>query len=118
MRVLVVEDEAALADAVAGGLRRSGMTVAVAYDGDDGFGEAISSRYDVLVVERDLPGMPGDDICRSITSATRTRVLMLSASISDSARAAGIRLGASDYVTKPFWFTDLLQRVRALGEPS
>jgi DNA-binding response OmpR family regulator len=117
MRVLVVDDEAALADAVARGLRRSGMTVDVAYDGEDGFGKAISSRYDVLVLDRDLPGMPGDDICRSITSGTGTRVLMLTASTSNNARAAGFRLGASDYVTKPFSFADLLQRVRALGEP-
>jgi DNA-binding response OmpR family regulator len=116
MRVLVVEDETALADAVARGLRRTGMNVDVAYDGDDGFGKASSSSYDVLVLDRDLPGMSGDDICRSITAGTRTRVLMLTASTSDAARATGFKLGASDYVTKPFAFADLVQRVRALGE--
>jgi DNA-binding response OmpR family regulator len=116
MRVLVVEDETALADAVARGLRRTGMNVDGAYDGDDGFGKASSSSYDVLVLDRDLPGMSGDDICRSITAGTRTRVLMLTASTSDAARATGFKLGASDYVTKPFAFADLVQRVRALGE--
>lgn len=115
VRVLVVEDEMDLADAVARGLRRHGMTVDVAYDGDDGFGKATSDSYDVLVLDRDLPGMSGDDICRSVTATLPTRVIMLTASISDDARASGLRLGASDYVTKPFVFSDLVQRVRALG---
>lgn len=115
VRVLVVEDETALADAVARGLRRYGMTVDVAYDGTDGYSMATSDAYDVLVLDRDLPGMSGDDICRSITAASVTRVLMLTASTSDAARAAGFELGASDYVTKPFGFTDLAERVRALA---
>jgi DNA-binding response OmpR family regulator len=115
VRVLVVEDETALADAVARGLRRLGMIVDVAYDGDEGFGKATADGYDVLVLDRDLPGMSGDDICRSITAGTPTRVLMLTASTTDAARATGFSLGASDYVTKPFEFADLVQRVRALG---
>lgn len=115
MRILVVEDEVHLADAVARGLRRQGMSVDVAYDGDDGFGMAIAAGYDVLVLDRDLPGMSGDDICRSITTRTLTRVLMLTASTSEDARVAGFRLGASDYVTKPFTFADLAQRIRALA---
>ena len=115
MRVLVVEDEVHLADAVARGLRRQGMTVDVAYDGDDGFGKAITAGYDVVVLDRDLPGMSGDDICRSVTAGTATRVLMLTASTSDDARASGFSLGASDYVTKPFAFADLVERVRSLG---
>lgn len=115
MRVLVVEDEVHLADAVARGLRRQGMSVDVAYDGDDGFGKAIGAGYDVVVLDRDLPGMSGDDICRSVTSETPTRVLMLTASTSDAARASGFSLGAADYVTKPFAFADLVERVRALG---
>lgn len=115
MRVLVVEDETDLADAVARGLRRQGIEVDVAYDGDEAFGKATTQAYDVLVLDRDLPGMSGDDICRTVTAQLPTRVLMLTASTSDSARAAGFGLGASDYVTKPFAFTDLVQRVRALG---
>jgi DNA-binding response OmpR family regulator len=115
VRVLVVEDEAPLADALARGLRRHGMSVDVAYDGDDGFGKAMFTSYDVLVLDRDLPGMSGDQICQTITTQTATRVLMLTASTSDQARAAGFNLGASDYVTKPFGFADLLNRVRALA---
>jgi DNA-binding response OmpR family regulator len=118
MRVLVVEDEAALADAVARGLRRKGMDVDVAYDGGDGFDKATTSRYDVLVLDRDLPGMSGDDICRAISSGTHTRVLMLTASTSDAARAVGFALGAADYVTKPFAFADLVSRIQALGGAS
>lgn len=118
MRVLVVEDEAPLADAVARGLRRQGMTVDVAYDGDDGFGKAIVDGYDIVVLDRDLPGMSGDEICRALTTQTPTRVLMLTASTSEAARASGFQLGASDYVTKPFVFADLVERVRALGQPS
>jgi DNA-binding response OmpR family regulator len=91
------------------------MNVDVAYDGDDGFGKAIVAPYDVLVLDRDLPGMSGDEICRAITTQTATRVLMLTASSSDAARAAGFQLGASDYVTKPFGFADLVDRVRALA---
>jgi DNA-binding response OmpR family regulator len=117
MRVLVVEDEASLADAVARGLRRIGMNVDVAYDGDDGYDKALFASYDVLVLDRDLPGRSGDEICQEITTRKATRVLMLTASVSDAARASGFQLGASDYVTKPFSFADLVERVRALGPP-
>jgi DNA-binding response OmpR family regulator len=116
MRVLVVEDEMTLADAVARGLRRHGMSVDVAYDGDDGFGKATTLGYDVLVLDRDLPGRSGDEICRSVTAAgPLTRVIMLTASGSDGDKAMGLSLGASDYMTKPFVFADLVERVRALG---
>jgi DNA-binding response OmpR family regulator len=115
VRVLVVEDEVPLADAVVRGLRRHGMTVDVAYDGDAGFGKAIAADYDVIVLDRDLPGMSGDDICRSVTAETPTRIVMLTASTSDAARTSGLRIGAADYVTKPFAFADLVARVRALG---
>jgi DNA-binding response OmpR family regulator len=113
--ILVVEDEAAIADAVARGLRRHGMTVDVAYDGDDGFGKATTNPYDVIVLDRDLPGMSGDELCRSVTARMSTRVLMLTASTSEEARNAGLGLGASDYVTKPFSFADLVRRVHVLG---
>ena len=116
MRVLVVEDEITLADAVARGLRRQGMSVDVAYDGDDGYDKATSRGYDVLVLDRDLPGRSGDEICRSVTAAgPPPLVMMMTASDSDADKAMGLSLGASDYVTKPFAFADLVQRVRALG---
>jgi DNA-binding response OmpR family regulator len=119
MRVLVVEDEAALADAVARGLRRHGMSVDVAYDGEDGYGKATSLGYDVLVLDRDLPGRSGDEICRSLTAGgPPPLVMMMTASASAADKAAGFSLGASDYVTTPFGFADLVQRVLALGKAS
>src|SRR5271155_660772 len=117
MRVLVVEDEIQLADAVGRGLTRQGMQVDVVYDGDDAFRKAMADPYDVLVLDRDLPGMPGDDVCRAVCErGLPTRVLMLTASGSETARAAGLALGAKDYMTKPFAFTELVQRVRALAD--
>ena len=119
MRVLVVEDEMPLADAIARGLARHGMSVDVAYHGDDGYDKAHSLGYDVLVLDRDLPGRSGDEICQSITAGDApTRVLMLTASGSDDDRALGLSLGASDYMSKPFQFTELVERVQALGELS
>jgi DNA-binding response OmpR family regulator len=116
MRVLVVEDEMSLADAVARGLRRHGMSVDVAYDGDDGFGKATSLGYDVVVLDRDLPGRSGDEICQSVIAAGLiTRVIMLTASASAEDRTLGLALGASHYMTKPFVFAELVERVRALG---
>jgi CheY-like chemotaxis protein len=116
MRVLVVEDEVTLADAVARGLRRHGVEVDVAYDGDDGFSMVTSTGYDVLVLDRDLPGMSGDDICRTVTSdGLPVRVLMLTAAVGEKERDTGFALGAHDYVGKPFAFAELLDRVLALG---
>src|SRR3954463_11557928 len=116
MRVLVVEDEAALADAVARGLRREGMAVDVAYDGDEGHEKASVTRYDVVVLDRDLPGMSGDELCREIVaSGALTRVIMLTASGSVAARVEGLSLGADDYLAKPFAFDELVARVRALA---
>lgn len=119
MRVLVVEDEAALADAVARGLRREGLAVDVAYDGDDGLEKALVTRYDVVVLDRDLPGRSGDDVCRRLAAdAALTRVLMLTAAGGLADRVAGLELGADDYLGKPFAFEELLARVRALGRRS
>jgi DNA-binding response OmpR family regulator len=119
MRVLVVEDEVQLADAVARGLSRQGMSVDVAYDGDDGFFKVNETVYDVLVLDRDLPGMSGDDLCRAVVSfGMPARVLMLTAAASDADRAAGLALGATDYMTKPFAFMELVERVRSLGAGS
>ncbi len=116
MRVLVVEDERALADAVARGLRRVGMAVDVAYDGLTGHEMATVTRYDVIVLDRDLPGMHGDDICADLVErGLLTRVLMLTASGSVADRVEGLGLGADDYLPKPFAFDELVARVRALG---
>jgi DNA-binding response OmpR family regulator len=114
--VLVVEDEVPLADAVARGLRREGMAVDVAYDGDLGLEKALVTRYDVLVLDRDLPGIHGDDVLRHLAAdGALTRVLMLTASGGLSDRVQGLELGADDYLAKPFAFEELVARVRALG---
>jgi len=116
MRVLVVEDEVQLVEAVARGLRREGMDVDVAVDGDDGYYKASQTRYDVVVLDRDLPGMSGDEICRRLTGGVvLTRVMMLTASDTVENRVAGLALGADDYLPKPFAFPELVARVRALG---
>jgi DNA-binding response OmpR family regulator len=116
VRVLVVEDERAIADAVARGLRREGMAVDVAYDGTQGHEMALVTRYDVVVLDRDLPGVHGDTICADlVSSGTLTRVLMLTASGTVADRVDGLGLGADDYLPKPFAFDELVARVRALG---
>jgi DNA-binding response OmpR family regulator len=116
VRVLVVEDERALADAVARGLRREGMAVDVAYDGSAGHEMALVTRYDVVVLDRDLPGVHGDTICADlVASGALTRVLMLTASGTVADKVAGLGLGADDYLPKPFAFDELVARVRALG---
>ncbi len=116
MRVLVVEDERALADAVARGLRREGMAVDVAYDGDTGHEKALITRYDVVVLDRDLPGMSGDRLCDEIVkSGATTRVLMLTASGTLADKVDGLSRGADDYLAKPFDFPELVARCRALG---
>jgi DNA-binding response OmpR family regulator len=119
VRVLVVEDEAPLADAVVRGLRREGMAVDVAYDGLDGHQKATVTRYDVVVLDRDLPGMSGDELCRQLAAhGGLTRVIMLTASGTVADRVEGLSLGADDYLAKPFAFAELAARVRALGRRS
>jgi DNA-binding response OmpR family regulator len=116
VRVLVVEDEVPLAEAVARGLRREGMAVDVAHDGDTGLEKAMVTRYDVLVLDRDLPGRSGDEVCRLLAAeGSLTRVLMLTAAGGLADRVAGLELGADDYLAKPFAFAELVARVRALG---
>ncbi|MCX2730910.1 response regulator transcription factor [Saccharopolyspora sp. NFXS83] len=116
MRILVVEDEQPLADAIARGLRREGMAVDVAYDGEVGQEKASITRYDVIVLDRDLPVMSGDELCREVVaSGELTRVLMLTASGTVQDRVDGLSLGADDYLAKPFAFPELTARVRALG---
>jgi len=116
VRILIVEDERALADAIARGLRQEGMAVDVAYDGLDGHEKASVTRYDVLVLDRDLPGMSGDRILADVAaSGSLTRVLMLTASGTVADRVQGLSMGADDYLGKPFDFDELVARVRALG---
>jgi DNA-binding response OmpR family regulator len=116
VRILVVEDEEPLAEAIARGLRREGMAVDVALNGDDGHEKASITRYDVVLLDRDLPGMSGDELCKEIVaSGELTRVLMLTASGAVSDRVEGLSLGADDYLAKPFAFPELVARVRALG---
>lgn len=116
MRVLVVEDEVPLAEAVARGLRREGMAVDLAFDGDTGHEKVSITRYDVVVLDRDLPGMPGDELCGEIVTASpTTRVLMLTASGTLADKVEGLSRGADDYLAKPFDFPELVARLRALG---
>jgi DNA-binding response OmpR family regulator len=116
MRVLVAEDHERLARAVAAGLRRYGMVVDVVLDGDDALARLDTNRYDVVVLDRDLPGTDGDEICRTLASERcESRVLMLTAANSVRDRVEGLGLGADDYLPKPFDFTELVARVQALG---
>ena len=114
--MLVVEDEQLLADAVAEGLRRESFAVDVAYDGAGALERLGVNEYDVLVLDRDLPGVDGDEVCRQVSARLPdTRILMLTAASAVSQRVAGLSLGADDYLGKPFAFTELVARVRALS---
>jgi DNA-binding response OmpR family regulator len=119
MRILVAEDEKALADLVAEGLRRYAMAVDVVYDGEAAWERLTVNDYDVLVLDRDLPVLHGDEICRELSRAqARTRILMLTAASSIPERVAGLGLGADDYLSKPFAYAELVARVQALGRRS
>lgn len=116
VRVLVVEDEQLLAEAVATGLRREAMAVDVVYDGEAALQRIAVNDYDVVVLDRDLPLVHGDDVCRSVVDqGLATRVIMLTASGDISDRVEGLEIGADDYLPKPFAFSELVARVRALG---
>ena len=116
MRVLVVEDFEILARSIATGLRREGMAVDVCLDGTAARERLAETRYDVVVLDRDLPGVHGDEICRGLAlSRSATRVLMLTASDTIEDRVNGLSLGADDYLPKPFAFAELVARVRALA---
>jgi DNA-binding response OmpR family regulator len=116
MRVLVVEDFEILARTIGTGLRREGMAVDVVLDGDDALEHLAVTRYDVVVLDRDLPGIHGDDVCRRIVAAHQdSRVLMLTASSTIKDRVDGLGLGADDYLPKPFDFAELVARIRALA---
>jgi DNA-binding response OmpR family regulator len=119
MRVLIVEDHDVLANTIAVGLRREGMAVDVALDGVDALDHLAITRYDVVVLDRDLPGIHGDEVCRRLVAErSETRVIMLTASGTVKERVEGLGLGADDYLTKPFDFSELVARVRALARRS
>jgi DNA-binding response OmpR family regulator len=119
MRVLIAEDDEFLARTLAAGLRREGMAVDLALDGDSALEHAAVNRYDVVVLDRDLPGTHGDDVCRALAAgSSESRVLMLTAARSVQERVEGLDLGADDYLPKPFYFAELTARIRALGRRS
>src|SRR5581483_1128532 len=119
MRVLVVEDHKDLAATIAVGLRREGMAVDIASDGETALRHATRDDYDVVVLDRDLPKLHGDDVCRALVArGARTRVLMLTASSTIEDRVDGLGLGADDYLPKPFVFAELVARIRALARRS
>jgi DNA-binding response OmpR family regulator len=114
--VLVVEDFEVLARSIATGLRREGMAVDVVLDGSDALAHLAITRYDVVVLDRDLPGVHGDEVCRKIVSEQfESRILMLTAASTVKERVDGLGLGADDYLPKPFDFAELVARIRALG---
>jgi DNA-binding response OmpR family regulator len=116
VRVLVVEDEVLLADAIAEGLRQEALAVDIAYDGAAALERMGVNEYDVLVLDRDLPRVHGDEVCRRVVEAGwDTRILMLTVSGEIADRVSGLALGADDYLVKPFAFAELVARVRALG---
>jgi DNA-binding response OmpR family regulator len=116
MRVLVVEDSRSLAEVLVEGLRDQGMAVDAAHDGLEAAAKLDANLYDVVVLDRDLPGIHGDSLCRMITeSDERVMVLMLTAAGSPGDRVSGLGLGADDYLAKPFHFPELVLRIRALA---
>ena len=116
MRVLVVEDHVVLARTIGVGLRREGMAVDVSLDGADALERLAVTGYDVVILDRDVPAVHGDEVCRRMVEQRLTaRVLMLTASASVADRVSGLELGADDYLPKPFDFAELVARVRALG---
>jgi DNA-binding response OmpR family regulator len=119
VRVLVVEDHPRLATTIASVLRREGMATDLAFDGQDALDHAIGASYDVIVLDRDLPRLHGDEVCRELLAGgCESRILMLTASGAVQDKVAGLDLGADDYLGKPFDFTELVARIRALARRS
>jgi DNA-binding response OmpR family regulator len=120
MKVLVVEDQKELAEAVARGLRQQGMTVDIAFDGQDALDHVLDHAslvtYDVVVLDRGLPKVHGDNVCRALAArGCNSRILLLTAASTVEDKVEGLGLGADDYLAKPFSFAELVARVRALG---
>lgn len=116
MRILVIEDDEALADVLARGLRQNGLAVDLAEDGETGVEKAEITPYDVVVLDRGLPGISGDEVCTAlIAMETTPRILMLTAAGNVDARIEGLSLGADDYLPKPFVMAELIARIRALA---
>ena len=116
MRILIVEDHEQLAETVAVGLRREGMAVDTSLDGEAALRKAMVVDYEVIVLDRDLPGIHGDEVCkRLLAGGSPARVLMLTAAGAIGDRVAGLTLGADDYLPKPFAFAELVARIRALA---
>jgi len=113
MRVLVVEDHVTLAERIAQGLRQAGMAVDTVYDGSEALEAAAQTNYDVIVLDRDLPAVHGDGVCR-VLAGSGPRIVMLTAAAEIEDRVDGLELGADDYLSKPFAFAELVARVRAL----
>jgi DNA-binding response OmpR family regulator len=119
MRVLVVEDHPKLATALGTILRREGMAVDVVYDGHEALTHIANTAYDVVVLDRDLPGVHGDDVCRTLVAeCCESRILMLTAAGAVDDRVEGLGLGADDYLAKPFAVTELVARIQALSRRS
>ncbi|NUO99900.1 MAG: response regulator transcription factor [Nonomuraea sp.] len=114
MRVLLVEDEQPLAGYIQAGLRKHGFTVDLAPDGRSALDKCELTPYDVVVLDRDLPVVHGDTVCRRLAQQGGSRVLMLTASDAVDDRVNGLMLGADDYLGKPFAFSELVARVHAL----
>jgi DNA-binding response OmpR family regulator len=114
--VLIVEDQVELAEAVADVLRREGIAVDVAFDGHQALARTVAVGYDVIVLDRDLPGLHGDEVCRRlIAEGSESRILMLTAAGSIEDRVEGLGMGAEDYLPKPFALAELIARIRVLG---
>jgi DNA-binding response OmpR family regulator len=118
VRVLVIEDDAELAGAIAAGLRMEGMAVDISLDGAAGLERALVNDYDVIVLDRDLPVVHGDEVCDRLVAVVRARILMLTAAGTIEDRVAGLGRGADDYLPKPFAFAELVARIRALARRS
>jgi DNA-binding response OmpR family regulator len=119
VRVLIAEDERRLADTLADGLRTRGLAVDVAHDGEQALFKARVYPYDVIVLDRDMPRVHGDEVCRAVNAEQpRTKVLMLTAAVAEEELVDGLALGADDYMGKPFSFAELLARINALGRRS
>ena len=117
MKILVVEDEHKIANAIKQGLMQENFVVDVAYDGIEGYDLAVSEEYDVIVLDRLLPGMEGVEICQKLREQkNHTPILILTAKGQIADRVEGLEKGADDYLVKPFAFEELLARIKALGE--